>query len=412
MNTSNEFAGLAIPGRLSLRILGKVFLYIYIIISYVSCSEIIPSALNTLSLYALIGVTVLYAIYTHFRAINNRYFIWYFVFLISSVISALFAEMLFGYDDWWGSVYQIIVCLVLCFALLNFVENKYEVKQVGIAYIIGAVLLFLLLYVTNSLHAESRLGEAVMGNANTFATMYMTALIYAIWLAVFTKKIHLRAVLYTAIGVIFYALLLSGGRKFIIAPLIFLYGLLILKTDKRGRRKIIKATFISGGIVAIVWILIMNNPMLYEIIGYRFVVILRQLSGETISSNASSFIRARMIELAYKGGWSSPVWGHGFDTFKYLCKEQLGRYQYSHNNWTEMWYNGGVIGIVIYYYMYLKIAFQGRNLLRSDQEAGLFSIAGIISIFIFEYGGVTYCTYPIQMIICLMYLMTTFKIEL
>lgn len=60
----------------------------------------------------------------------------------------------------------------------------------------------------------------------------------------------------------------------------------------------------------------------------------------------------------------SPIWGYGFDSFKYYNRLMTGHFYYSHNNYIELLYDLGIIGFAIYYWFYWKlfyVAWKGKN---------------------------------------------------
>ena len=65
-----------------------------------------------------------------------------------------------------------------------------------------------------------------------------------------------------------------------------------------------------------------------------------------------------------------------------------GHNAYSHNNFTELLYDLGIIGFIAYYYKYYQILKLGVK--SKVSEVKVLTIAGIVSILVNEYGQVDY----------------------
>ena len=387
--------------RITFKQVGLLSAVLYYIFCYISCYEGIPSELNSVFLYLFIGLGVISLVLTKCRNLFTPYLKWYLGFIFFSLICIPITVIYAGTKGISDTLYQMLVSFALCNSLVAFVNDSEDLKKIGMAHIIGAVSLFGLLAYAGELHVDERLGTTVTGNANTFASMFMVAALYAVWILILSGKKTDKIFALAALIVIVYALMLSGGRKFIIIPFVFLYLILIFKTDKHGRKHIFIYTFSIAAIVYGLYFLMMNVDTLYESIGYRMQFLINQITGKG-EIGRSNTIRKELRKLAFKEGWTSPIVGHGFDSFKFLGWQKLNFFAYSHNNWTEMWYNGGIIGLVVYYSFYYKVVCQAWKIKEVNQPAALLGLAGIMSIFIYEYGGVDYCTYPIQSFICLL----------
>lgn len=386
--------------KISVKSIGLLSSILYYIFCYVSCYENVPSELNSVFLYFFVCMGLIKLVLTKFAAFPKPYLKWYLSFMLFSLMELPVAMIFAESTGWFDTFYQMIVSALICNSLIAFVDNIEDLKKVGKAHMVGAISLFSLLAYADQLHVDERLGTTATGNANTFASMFMIAALYAIWIFVISEKKSEKIFALISLIFIVYALLLSGGRKFIIVPIIFLYILLIFKSDKHGRKHILLYTLGVAAIVIGLYLLIMNVEVLYESIGYRMQFLINQVMGEG-EIGASNTLREELRKLAFNDGWESPLFGHGFDSFKFNGLRKLNFFAYAHNNWAEMWYNGGIIGLIVYYSFYYKLACQSWRIRKVDQPAALLGLAGIISIFIYEYGGVDYCTYPIQSFICL-----------
>lgn len=386
----------------SLQSIGKMLLYVYIVLSFITSSGFLPSIFHSLSLYAMVAVALLY-FGSGQRIELNRYIIWYLLFIILSFFSVLYTPI----TDWWSTIYTMIVIFAIAFSFTCFIKEKRDLYSLIYAFIIGSTLLILMLVFTGRLHEDERLGTTVMDNANSFASIYMAAVMLSIWYILYGDKKLYKLLIVGSVVLNFYALMLSGGRKYIFVPFIFAYILLLFKTDKRGRKHIAFYTFLIIILGIILYALVMNVEVLYDAIGVRIEGLIDAFFGE--GGDGSSEIRKKMIALAWERGWETPFFGHGVNSFKHLNKIVYGRYYYSHNNWLEIWYNHGAVGFVLFYSLYAAMVVGAIKNRQKTPEMSAFIVAYIVSIFIFEFGEVTYASNPIQMLLCLCAILQNFK---
>ena len=266
--------------KISVKSVGLFSTVLYYIFCYISCSEKIPSKLNSVFLYFFVGMGLINLVLTNCVALFKPYLKWYLSLMLFSLIELPVAMIFAETTGWFDTFYRMIVSFLICNSLTAFVDNTENFKKVGMAHMIGAIALFGLLAYSGQLHIDERLGTTATGNANTFASMFMIAALYGIWILVLSEKKFDKIFALISIIIIVYALLLSGGRKFIIVPILFLYILLILKSDKRGKKHILFYTLGVSAIVMGLYFLIMNVEVLYESIGYRMQFLINQVTGK------------------------------------------------------------------------------------------------------------------------------------
>lgn len=385
--------------------LGLVFLFIYILFSYIATDIVISSKYNSYALYLFLiwGVisTALSIKNGNGKLELNTYTTWYLFFYFISFLTMIYSP---AFSILSGTSYLMIVSLILTFFAGMAIKTDSDFTCVCWFYAIAATSIILILFISGNLHATSsnRLGTDVYGNANTFAEMIMIAVLLEIWLLIYsTKTIKTKIVIIFMLIIETYSLFLSGGRKSLVIPIVFSYLLLCLKTDSKGRRKIIKYTLVIAAIVLIIWNLITKIELFYNIIGYRMLFLLNGFTGKGFIG-ASANIRATMRETAIEGWLRSPIWGHGFDSYKYYGEIVVGKFAYSHCNYTELLYNGGVILFLVYYYIHFTTIYKSVKYKKSiPLQYRAFSIAMIISLLVYDYGCVTYAEAEVQMMLML-----------
>ena len=143
------------------------------------------------------------------------------------------------------------------------------------------------------------------------------------------------------------------------------------------------------------YVLIMNVPVLYNIIGVRVENLLLTLSGEG-ATEASLEDRQRLVNIGLEYIEDKPWVGYGYDCFKMISgmgpngKVPVGAAGfYSHNNYIELLFGGGIIGLALYY---LPVLWLLKSLFKSLSKAKYipYLLAMVVSQLAVEYARVTY----------------------
>lgn len=371
--------------------IGLFLFCFYIFVNFLANDVILPSSIGSISLYLFLGYSVLYIILRKKLKLCSIVG-WMAAFMGYSLITMFYSpeKNIFG-----GTFYTLIVNIVLVLLLSQYTITLKVVERIGWTYAFSAATLVFFLIVTGNIidaSVSGRLGTELLGNANILATMLMTAAIYTIWLLTYSNltKLH-RNVLILFLIAEYFGMFLSGGRKYIVVPMVFFYILLLFKQDARGQKHIVKYTIMIIVLLLFVWILVMNVPIFYNIIGVRIEEFFDLLSGNQNNQDYSSQIRLEMIQAGLAQWLESPIWGYGFDSFKYFNRTLTGHFYYSHNNFVELLYNLGIIGFVIYYWFFWKLVYVAwKGKIRYTPEVRAYVIGLVLSMLVFEYGAVNY----------------------
>lgn len=367
--------------------LSRLFVVIYLFCSIMTDCNLIPAVYQQWSFYAFLLGTIVYFFVTQQLRID-LYGIYYGIVLVTSALL-----MVIGNNHEWrtGTFYSMLICFILVFCIQFFIHDKDGVKAVAYCYVVASIVVVGMLMVSGRLSgtADNRLGQEAGGNANVFATTLMYAVIYGMWLFTKEKREWIRLVLLIVIIADWYTMSLTGGRKYIIVPLIFLLVMYYENSEKsKGDNKLAKLMLIFIAIIA-VYFLIMRIPVLYNSVGIRMEGLFASITGRG-KADMSAEIRKEMREIAIAGWLKSPLWGYGLDTFKYLCDEQLGLFCYSHCNYTEILYSGGIIYFCIYYSLPLYVLYQACIHRESKDGNRAFIIGAVLAVLAYDYGQVSY----------------------
>ena len=249
--------------------------------------------------------------------------------------------------------------------------------------------------------AEERLGGELLDNTNNFAAVIMIATMLELWLLVYSSKTPLKKILLLVMVLYnMYALALAAGRKFFVLPFVFLYILLICKKNRKGKRNVITYTIVAAIMAVTVFNLVMKVPVLYDAIGTRLEASIDENDKES-EAYWSSKIREEMRVDSFEQWKEKPFSGYGFDSYKYRAREVVGSFHYSHCNYTELLYNGGIIYFLVYYWIFYKIIRECFKRKYLPEKYRAFSLALVICMLIFDYGAVSYSIASIQIIVAL-----------
>ena len=390
---------------LSERSVGVALFCLYIFISSLANDMVFPSSIGSLTLYLFLGYSVLYILLNKKLKIN-RIIKWMLVFIAFCVFTMLYSPEKGFLSD--SEFYLLIVNFILILFLSQYDININDIKKISWANFLSGGFLIFILFARGNLtgfSTSNRFGQDLFGNSNILANLLMKSALYAIWLLVYSEnKIIHKMVLTLCLVASYYGMFLSGGRKFIIIPAIFLYILLFFKRDSRGRKHLVNYKGVVIAIVIAVYYLIMNVPAFYAVIGERMESLFSFIrTGHSISGKSAE-IRATMIEIGFNKWMDSPIWGYGFDSFKYYNRLMTGHFYYSHNNYIELLYDLGIIGFAIYYWFYWKlfyVAWKGKNSYTPEIRA--FVIGIVFSMLVFEYGAVNYTVTSTQIMLFFAY---------
>lgn len=331
---------------------------------------------------------------------STTHILWYGMFTALSFFSLIQSGDGLNNSDF----YSVIICFVLTVIQSFYITNKQSFKNICWCYIIICLVNIFILIINRSLvlRVGERLGENLNINSNVLATYLMYGIIYAVFLFFLEKDKRVKTILLCTIILISYPLILTGGRKFFIAPVLFIIIVFIMNSDTKKGNKRLRNILVIGVSLAAIWYLIMNIPALYNSLGSRLEGLFNSYTGRG-ETESSAEARKQLRQLAIQGWLNSPVWGHGFDTFKYCSLSNGFPLFYSHCNITELLYNGGLVQFCAYYWFFAMVIWQCIVNKKIKKTVRSCCAAGIMMQFFFDYGGVSYNMYETQLFILMIY---------
>lgn len=368
-------------------ILGIITVFFYLATSFPG-NPFFSDRFNQLFLYAFIAESIAAIVYNLKEGWRmSLHFWWYGIFTAISLMTLLFFREGRESDDF----KTLVTTFLLVTAISVFINNQEYFKALCWAYVIISFVNTIAMLAMGRLFLQNgeRLGESFEVNPNVLATFLMYAVIYGFWLFCYETEVKKKIVLIIAILMIAYALSLTGGRKFTLAPIMFLIILLMMKNREMMHKKTFRTILTIFVVLILAYFLMMNIPALYNALGIRIEQMLNAVTGKG-ETDMSTELRSQLRSLAIQGWLESPIWGHGFDSFKYLSARNGLGFFYSHSNITELLYNGGILQFISYYWFYIMLFFMSLKRSQITEKYRSFCIAAVAVQAFYDYGGVSY----------------------
>lgn len=219
-------------------------------------------------------------------------------------------------------------------------------------------------------------------NANTIAMHAGYALIVAVYEIMGTEGLKRHKGAIFVICVLVLTILFTGSRKGLIIPFLGIY--LLISLGRSGRFLIY--TLAAALVGCVMLLLLLNVPVLYNLIGYRIAPILRYLQGAQLEE-ASMKVRLGFIQLAWRESKNAPLWGHGLDCFRRL---RYAYGTYSHCNYVEILYSLGWVGLTAYYAPFVQTLIRAVGALRKDRTKTVLLLALFVPFVLCDFMNITY----------------------
>ncbi len=312
----------------------------------------------------------------------NRFFLWYLGIIAMSFVSNLYTV---GNNGMAVSINMLETAFV-AIAFYSTLRNRECIKQFLFLLGCSGGVLFLVLLANNALHVDNRLGTALTeGNTNNFAEYVMITFIAATITLTVTKRKSVKLIALVMCAVEIYMLLLSGGRKYIVAPLLMI---VLFVWQKMKTVSLLKKLCMLFGVVIgliLLWNLIMTNEVLYNALGKRF---------EEDSVESGTGDRFALVARGLSFFVRRPFFGYGENAYTSLNGAAFGDYRYSHNTYVELLTNLGLVGFLLYYIPYLETIIALRKASKKSEKDNLAILffAFMISTLFLHIGTVAYAT--------------------
>jgi O-antigen ligase len=203
--------------------------------------------------------------------------------------------------------------------------------------------------------------------------------------------------------------LLTGSKKALL--ILFLAVALMYFLTHKNKLTVV---LVIAAVVAVGYFLLLNVPALYSLIGNRIesmvngmisVLSLENLTADNLkntSLNNSDRTRFYMILRGLEWAKERPLLGYGMANYQDLFGTVASKNMYSHNNYIEILVGMGIVGLCLYYLMYVIIIAKDCKNARRSYHARV-SLMLILLLLVLEIGLVSYLELDSQMAISIAY---------
>lgn len=312
------------------------------------------------------------------------------LFVIFCFLSVLWAINRSNALEWSKSLLNNLICITLIYPYYSKKKDVFTLFSVVMwaSYIIAIYTIWF--YGLHRLFASSYTQYVRLGN--DFSNINTVGMFCAFGLIVqFGKLLYERRITWSFLFVIPSIIVVAAtqSRKAIISVILGLIILTVSKNsfDRNIIKKIIK--WILAFIIIGLLLFILSRLSIFAGVTERLKAFLPFIS-KVGTTDSSTLNRMSYIELGIKTWTKYPLGGVGINCPRIFNYLQRGENMYLHNNYVELLCGVGIVGFVIYYYMYF-ILLKGLIHYRENNNQ-LFSlgITWMILLFIMDFGMVSY----------------------
>ena len=190
--------------------------------------------------------------------------------------------------------------------------------------------------------AYARLSVDIEGlpNINTVASIVVFPAVFYFSMFIEKRKtIHFLFFVLSAVALVF-----LGSRRSILITMLVVVATFFLK----GKNRILEGALISAGIFYAVVFLVPTEYLLFNLDRIFSLADATDIDG-------SDTIRLQLLNFSADMFSNAPVLGNGYYTFSYLNFSHNGLLVYAHNNYMETLVGLGVVGLILYYAVYVRL---------------------------------------------------------
>ena len=323
-----------------------------------------------------------------FEKINREYsginlcHIFFFLFVLLCTISVLYNP------NSYQRLKTLFQVFVLTFIVSDIVVEKKNISSIKYAIILGAIYAnFAALREMKNFVSPGRAVRigSFLGNPNLFSMILVVGILYALHNIISENEkpgkilVFLNYFIIASFG--FSIVYFTGSRKGIVFLAFFLIFLLAYYFRKVGFLQKLAIIFLTPFLFISLFKILSLSPH-FRRIENLFVF----LQGGQVTEGSIE-TRKAMLSRAAELWQQKPFFGWGMDQYRAVS----GFGTYSHNNFSEILVNNGILGLIIYYSIFVTIfIFSIKMSTEKNGNLKYWLLITIIIIFINDFGMVTY----------------------
>lgn len=319
-------------------------------------------------------------------------------FMVFSVISML---SILWCDNVSGALTRLIDLFEAVLIATAIAFNKPKLNEIHFildAYLIGVILVSVVCCWVDreTLTSWSRLGKTVFESAGSSLIEYSCILIYSqMYVAYRFFSSSCKTKWGIAFCFLFVCGMLTGVRKALIIPLLFVYVYQLI-INRKNALKIIGYTALAIIIVSLIFLLVNTFFVTLSTRMWNLVFDITQGTNGVAVGGDSYETRSWLRETAWQAFLENSLIGLGVGQFAHYSLLHGGPLLYAHNNYLELLANMGVVGFLCYYGAIVLLVRQLWSVLVNTKENckirqfACFGISFIVAVLVMEYGQVDY----------------------
>ena len=282
-----------------------------------------------------------------------------------------------------------LLVYLLIFMILQFsVNSGFGLDKILVCLFVSRLINVIYIIMTVDIAA---LGHVQLGadlikgwNGNEIAYMAVEGALIGIYL-LFEKRTISKAIFFASTIVLFTFVTVNTGSR---TAFVMLLAGVILYVYIKHPTKIMRNIIITLLLLYVAFYIIMNVESIYNVLGSRFEGLFALISGEG-NVDSSANIRDTYIKNGIQWFSEEPLLGYGVNNYKVLNNAAMGHPTYAHNNYIEIAVNLGIIGLVLYYSIYVVLILRLAKSLKNN-SLNAFLLALLLTSLIRQYGSVCY----------------------
>lgn len=273
--------------------------------------------------------------------------------VIVIIVSGIFGQIQYGNINYfyWQKMIMNLIMLILIF---QFTKSTKDVFYILCAYYIGSTVAIMTggLEFATSGGEEVRVG-GILVNANGYGQICAHNLIISAGLVSIVKRKSIKSLIYGTMLTSFFGLLYSASRG---AFITLICSILIVASMRKNRYK---------SIMVITIIFLLTLSFAPEQFMKRFSWAFKATGPYKVSGFE---VRRNLAESGLKVFYNNPVFGVGIGNVKYETEKYMGRQIVTHNAYTQVLAETGVVGFIPFIIMLLSSFFYIRKLFNTALE--------------------------------------------
>ena len=317
-----------------------------------------------------------------------------FYIFVAVFIIFCYASLLWAQNTYYVSIRSfVIVKTMLCIIMVYIIMDREKTvdtllmgMMLGGYIVVVSCILYYGIGIVQAVISSSMRFSGLFINNNVLGMLSANTIIINLYYFLYQRKCKKYLPLIAPSIIVLAA---AGSRKSIL--LLFAGLFLMMLLHNRGNKKAIKRLFKGGAfaVLIIAGVYFILNSNMFGNLQTRFQGLFNYITGEG-HVNYSTLVRAELSKLGIRIFLQHPIVGIGIDNARIYGLQLTGRDYYLHNNYAELLADGGIIGFLCYYSMYIYLIYNMIKYRKNNNQEYDICLVLLLVHAVMEYGFVAY----------------------